>query len=366
MPTEWIDKDTGDKVMCLVNRKSGNHTFYSPVPFFDNKEGTGNYMFFYRNTPTKNQIFLFDMENTTNKQVTAGYGKKKGEILNLKIRKVTFKVTDSVFATNRNTGETEFIYKFPLDVIDSICSFNSNESLLGGALITKKGNEISQVYPEKSDYFNIIYVSKLTHSLIIIDVETEKMKTIYSENARLNHIQNSPTETKILIYCHKGPWYKVRRIWRTNIETGENQLIHNRTENQKIARLEFFSQNEEQILYDLLIPRGETFYMASKSVGNQNSMLSTMTRGEWSIFFNIAQGQKTFAGDWGDEGLVAHAKDSMLLNHFILTQDSLHSEKLVNMKHHDYDLESNLHFSLDGKSIIFRANFEVQSKIYEV
>ena len=28
------------------------------------------------------------------------------------------------------------------------------------------------------------------------------------------------------------------------------------------------------------------------------------------------------------------------------------------MKHHDYKLEPNVHFSPDGKWIIFRANFE--------
>jgi hypothetical protein len=41
-------------------------------------------------------------------------------------------------------------------------------------------------------------------------------------------------------------------------------------------------------------------------------------------------------------------------------------EKLVNMQHHDYSLEPNVHFSPDGEWIIFRANFEIESQIYAV
>jgi len=46
--------------------------------------------------------------------------------------------------------------------------------------------------------------------------------------------------------------------------------------------------------------------------------------------------------------------------------DHFHSERLVNMKHHNYKLEPNVHFSPDGKWIIFRANFEGHSNIYAV
>ena len=46
--------------------------------------------------------------------------------------------------------------------------------------------------------------------------------------------------------------------------------------------------------------------------------------------------------------------------------DKLVSEKLVNMIHHKYKLEHNVHFSPDGKWIIFRANFEGSENIYAV
>lgn len=46
--------------------------------------------------------------------------------------------------------------------------------------------------------------------------------------------------------------------------------------------------------------------------------------------------------------------------------DHFHSKCLANMKHHNYKIEPNVHFSPDGKWIIFSANFEGYSNIYAV
>ena len=62
--------------------------------------------------------------------------------------------------------------------------------------------------------------------------------------------------------------------------------------------------------------------------------------------------------------------DTNKLPHVAMTANNLitflESEKLVNMQHHNYDLEPNVHFTPDGKSILFRANFEGKSQIYRV
>ena len=70
----------------------------------------------------------------------------------------------------------------------------------------------------------------------------------------------------------------------------------------------------------------------------------------------------------GNETQVAKAKNGRWIYLFYPDNEmqKLKSEKLVNMKHHDYDLEPNVHFTPDGKSIIFRANFEGVSQIYKV
>jgi oligogalacturonide lyase len=63
---------------------------------------------------------------------------------------------------------------------------------------------------------------------------------------------------------------------------------------------------------------------------------------------------------------VAKAKDGQWINLFIPDGDKLKVERLVNMKFHNYKLEPNVHFSPDGKWVIFRANFEGWDEVYAV
>jgi oligogalacturonide lyase len=73
-----------------------------------------------------------------------------------------------------------------------------------------------------------------------------------------------------------------------------------------------------------------------------------------------------FCGDGGDPGQVAKAPDGRWIYLFTPNADKLVSTKLVNMKNHNYKLEPNVHFSPDGKWIIFRANFEKIENVYAV
>src|SRR5207248_5089840 len=134
----------------------------------------------------------------------------------------------------------------------------------------------------------------------------------------------------------------------------------------EIAGHEFFSRDGKIIWYDLQIPRGVTFHLAGADVKTGKATRYQMTRDEWSIHFNISSDQKLFAGDGADPSQVAKAQDGMWIYLFHPEGDRLKSERLVNMKHDDYRLEPNVHFSPDGKWVIFRANFEGESQVYAV
>ncbi|HET8737677.1 MAG TPA: oligogalacturonate lyase family protein [Pricia sp.] len=367
MPDVWIDADTRHTIKKVVDRNGNNRSFYfHNNPFLASKDGSSSLMIFYGSTDKGNQLFSINLKTDEIHQLTDSSGDKKGEIVGRKTRKVYYMQGDSVFATHIDTHTTEFIYSFPDDVIGSVTSLNADEQLLGGALITKEENDIFKRNPKKSDYFDKIYEAKLERSLITLDVDSGELKNLYSENAWLNHIQFSPTDPELLMYCHEGPWHKVDRIWTIDIKTKQNRLMHQRTVHREIAGHEFFSPDGRNIWFDLQIPRGETFYLANRAVHSDDTTRYALKRDEWSIHFNISPDLKSFAGDGGDESQVARAKDGMWLYHFTPQDDSLVSEKLVNMKHHDYDLEPNVHFSPDGQWIIFRANFEGSTQIYAV
>jgi oligogalacturonide lyase len=101
------------------------------------------------------------------------------------------------------------------------------------------------------------------------------------------------------------------------------------------------------------------------------------------VHFNVSRDGLLFAGDGGDADMVAHAPDGKYIYLFhpeiigdlgvsapnaadLVRPGVLRSEKLVNMKDHDYRLEPNLRFSPDGKWLIFHSNMHGPVHTYAV
>jgi oligogalacturonide lyase len=96
----------------------------------------------------------------------------------------------------------------------------------------------------------------------VVNTGTGEMKTILRSTDWLNHVQFSPTDPSMLLFCHEGPWHKVDRTWTIRTDgTGLTQ-IHHRTMNMEIEGHEFFSVDGRTIWYDLQTPRSEVFWLA--------------------------------------------------------------------------------------------------------
>ena len=115
------------------------------------------------------------------------------------------------------------------------------------------------------------------------------------------------------MFCHEGPWHKVDRIWTIRTDGTALTKIHTRTMNMEIAGHEFFSADGKTIWYDLQTPRGENFWLAGYELATARRTWYHLQRDEWSVHFNVSADGKLFAGDGGDDEMVAHAKDGKLL-----------------------------------------------------
>jgi len=379
MPDEWIDKTTGHKIIKLTRREGSNMSFY-----FHNNPFVENQMIFYgTNAQNSNgndsvkqeiynvsagnkQIYCVDLGTLKIEQLTSQKSPMNGEIVGPKNHLVYYQIKDSVFSTSIDTKQTKLVYVFPADFKAGITTLNSDETLLAGAWSSDKEKEILKNNPNKSSYFNLIYEAREPRTLFTINVKTGELKKLFTDSAWLNHVQFSPTDPKLLMFCHEGPWHKVDRIWTINIDTKQIKLMHKRTMDMEIAGHEWFSPDGKVIWYDLQQPRSVNFFVSGTDVTTGKEKKYSLTRDEWSIHFNISKDQTMFCGDGGNEGQVAKAKDGMWIYLFKPSGDKFLSEKLVNMKHHNYSLEPNVHFSPDGKWVIFRANFEGASQVYAV
>lgn len=379
MPAEWIDKSTGHKVIKLTRREGNNMSFY-----FHNKPFADDKMIFYgtdflntaKNDSVKQetgnitagnkQLYSVDLQTLKVEQLSFKTSPMNGEIVAPQNRLAYYQVKDSVFSTHIDTKETKLVYVFPADFKAGVTTINSNETLLAGAWSSDKEKEIYKKNPNKSSYFDLIYEAKEPRTLFTLNVKTGELKKIFTDSAWLNHVQFSSKDPNLLMFCHEGPWHKVDRIWTIDVSTGKAKMMHKRTMPMEIAGHEFPSVDGKKIWFDLQMPKGKTFYLAAVDVRTGEEKKYAMKRDDWSIHFNISPDQKLFAGDGGDPGQVAKAKDGKWIYLFTPSGDSLRSKKLVNMKHHNYKLEPNVHFSPDGKWIIFRANFEGHTDVYAV
>jgi oligogalacturonide lyase len=367
MPDAWIDRETGHRVIRLSRRAGSNTSFYfHNNPFVAGERDSAATMLFYGTTPIGRQIFALDLRSLGSRQVTEHAGGVSGEIVAPRHREVIYQSHDSVFATHIDTRATRLLHVMPADLHGSITTLNADETLLAGVRAGPEVRAILAKYPGKGEFFNRIFEAHAPHSLFTIDLRSGELRTIHNENTWLGHVQFSPTDPNLLMFCHEGPWHLVDRIWNIDVRSGAVRLMHHRTVEREIAGHEFWSPDGRWIWYDLQVPRGVTFFLAAVQVATGSSKRFKLTRDEWSIHFNSAPDGALFAGDGGDSSQVARAKNGRWIYLFRPARDRLASERLVDMRRHDYRLEPNVHFTPDGAWVVFRANFEGESQVYAV
>lgn len=226
--------------------------------------------------------------------------------------------------------------------------------------------------------------AKIPMEIFTIDIRTGARKVVVASTDWLNHVQFSPTDPTLIMYCHEGPWHKVDRIWTIRTDGSQNMLVHKRTMNMEIAGHEFFSPDGKWIWYDLQTPRGEDFWLAGYELSTGKRKWYHVDRNMWSVHYYQSPDLKRFSGDGGDSEMVAHAPDGKYLYLFtprdvpdvagihadnsehLISPGTFEADKIVDMRKHDYRLEPNITFTPDGKWMIFRSNMEGENHIYAV
>lgn len=227
--------------------------------------------------------------------------------------------------------------------------------------------------------------ARIPMAMFTVDTRTGERKIVHESTAWLGHLQFSPKDPQLLMFCHEGPWHRVDRIWTLRLDGSEPRLMHRRTMNMEIAGHEFFDVDGRTIWYDLQTPRGEVFWLANVTPEGRRTWYK-VERDHWSVHFQVSPDGTFFAGDGGDEEMVAHAQDGKWIYAFdpqaipdvagisapdsesLIHPGTLRARRLVDMRKHDYRLEPNVHFTPDGKHLIFRSNMhgEVHTYLVEI
>src|SRR5262245_34660378 len=202
--------------------------------------------------------------------------------------------------------------------------------------------------------------------LYVVTIKTGEVKVIHRENDWTNHLQCSPADPDLIMFCHEGPWHYVDRIWTIRADGSGLRLMHKRTMEMEIAGHEFFSADGKTVWYDLQTPKSKEFWLAGVEIATGKQTRYPVPRAEWSVHFNCAPNGKLFAGDGGGPNSVAKPGNGQWIYLFTTENGKLKTEKLVNLAKHDYALEPNVTFTPDMKWIVFRSNMHGPTHVYAV
>lgn len=365
IPEEWVDEKTGHRVIRLSRREGDNLSWYFHNYPFVIDAGEGDKMVFRGQTAHGWQLFTVNLKTLALQQVTefSSDDIKLSEVLGRKRREAFYRQGDVVHAVNVDDGTLRQVGVLPEGFAGGLATINADESLIAGSYGEGKAPFMEK---PRSYWFTAIYEAHLLHHLFTIDVETGDVTDFYQENNWLNHLQFSPTDPKMLSYCHEGPWHRLQRMWLMNIDDQIPHKIHPRTMDMEIAGHEFWSPDGKRIWFDLQRPKGENFFLASYDLESQEETQYSLSAVEWSVHFTISPDGKLFAGDGGGPNSVAKPNNGQWIYLFRPEGDHLQAERLVCLADHDYKLEPNVHFSPDMKWIIFRSNMHGASHIYAV
>jgi oligogalacturonide lyase len=367
-PLEWVDPETGHRVIRLT-RDAGSASLY-----FHQNAYTASGDKFVVTTPKG----ISTIELKTGKIELIAEGRASNLIVGRKTRQVFYLKEGAVMATHLDTKATREIVRRPELRTGSGLAINADETLLGGSFVeggalgefqppaSSTPGQRQDSYPGKGEMMERRLAAKLPMALYTINIKTGEVKTFHHATDWLNHVQFSPTDPALMMFCHEGPWHKVDRIWTIRTDGTDLTKIHTRTMEMEIAGHEFFSADGKTIWYDLQTPKSQVFWLAGYKLATGEKIKYKVAREHWSVHFNASPDGKLFAGDGGGPRSVAAPGNGQWIYLFTPKNGALQAEKLVNLAKHDYTLEPNATFTPDGKRIIFRSNMPGTTHVYAV
>jgi oligogalacturonide lyase len=368
-PQEWIEPATGHRVIRL-SREAGTASFY----FHQNAyTSDGDKMM----VSTREGLSTIDLRKREITPIVEG--RAGNVIVGRKTRQVFYTRNGAIFSTHLDTRETRRITRFPREFgRGSGFAVNADETLLAGSYV--EGGQgtnppapasgtpglRSDNPPGKGAMMERRWAAALPMRLYTVNIGTGEIKNFHPTTNWLNHVQFSPTDPTLILFCHEGPWHKVDRIWTIRADGSGLQKIHTRTMDMEIAGHEFFSPDGKFVWYDLQTPKSKVFWLAGHELATGRLVKYSVERDQWSVHFNASPDGKRFAGDGGGPRSVAAPGNGQWIYLFTPGDGKLEAEKLVDLSKHNYELEPNVTFTPDGKWIVFRSNLHGPTHVYAV
>ena len=384
IPTEWIDPDTGHRVVRL-SREPGTASLY----FHQNAYSADGKKLVVTNS---HGIATINLATRQIEQIVEG--RVNILVTGHKTGRIYYTRDGAIFATNLDTKETREVAKIPTQSgRGGAIAVNADETMLVGVAADPDGKTVPRTPPPNGNGGSLErnWAAGTAKMLYTIDIKTGTFRKIYTENDWTNHLQMSPTDPNLIMFCHEGPWHFNDRVWTIRTDGTGLRLLHERTMNMEISGHEFFAADGKTVWYDLQTPKSSVFWVAGVELATGHRTWYNVDRKDWSVHYNVSSDGKLFAGDGGGPNSVAARspdgetlqppgngqwiylfRPTMVKGSSFRDKKDLvdvgyfKSERLVNLAKHDYRLEPNVTFSPDRKWIVFRSNMFGPTHVFAV
>ncbi len=368
-PREWIEAATGHRVVRLSDQPGTASLYFHQNPY----TASGDLMVV--STPAGLATIALPSRTIT----SLVSGRSSHLVVGRRTRRAYYIQNDTVFAADLDTRTTRKILTDARLRTGSGFGIGADETLLAGSFVTDTGTGVTPpantsappnplvTPPPQASSLEARWAARRPMALYTLNVKSGELKIIYNSTDWLNHVQMSPTDPTLIMFCHEGPWHKVDRIWTIRTDGSGRRLMHERTMDMEIAGHEFFSADGKTIWYDLQTPKSKVFWLAGVEIATGKRTRYSVEREHWSVHFNQSHDGAHFAGDGGGPRSVAAPGNGQWIYLFTPTADGkLASERLVDLSKHDYQLEPNVTFTPDDKRIVFRSNMHGATHVYAV
>jgi oligogalacturonide lyase len=394
LPRSWIDPDTGHRIVQLSTEPGTNSLYFTQYAY----TAGGSKLLM----TTRHGIDLVTLQTGEIEHVYEGRaervlqtGRKTGAIFYTK--------DGFLYALDPATKQSRQLARAPER--GSFLSINADETLAAGTTTEEEvpasvgphrpaQNPEGDVqrggdnYPDKHAMMDRRLAARIPMSLFTVNLQTGEYRELLRGTDWLGHVQFSPTNPTLLMYCHEGRQWKLDRIWLIRVDNhSQPMLVHQRTMRMEVAVHEYWSNDGQWIYYDLQTPLPEDFWVAGYNVNDGRRVWYHIPTEVWrSVHYNTSPDGTLFSGDglstdttlvYGqpkDTQWMVLLRPTLIPNQADETPDQAHmiqagkftSERLVNLAKHDYSLEPNGNFTPDGKWLVFRSNLRGPIQVYAV
>jgi len=240
-PTTFVDKESGYTVLKPISQDQNRHMYFTSNPF--TREGDelifsairgGVEDYFRLNYTTGEYVQLTDIASRCGgagglkHYVSAHFDKNRDTLY--------YAEPNRFYAVNIRTLETKLIYESPgvLHSLSPTCD---------GRYIVSCDSQPVIRYNNDQQELNLTF-----YRMFKVDLATGEETTILYRNFPFYHLQCSPTDPELIMYCAWGFQCTHHRIWYTNIDGSKGGPLGPELPNEHRTH-EYFTPDGKQVAY---------------------------------------------------------------------------------------------------------------------